>query len=57
MIYTCETKGCHFLFLGSEHESACPDCGKKRVRPATRAERAAFFRQRAEFPAESKRLG
>ena len=57
MIYTCETKGCHFLFLGSEHESACPDCGKKRVRPATRAERAAFFRRRAEFPAESKRLG
>ena len=57
MIYCCQSKCCHFLFYGSIHESTCPDCGQKRIRPATRAERAAYFRQRAEAHAPARRSG
>ena len=57
MIYACQTKCCHFLFLGSERTAACPDCGKKHIRPATREERAAYFRQRTEALAGARRSG
>lgn len=57
MIYACQTKCCHFLFPGSERTAACPDCGKKRIRPATREERAAYFRQRTEALAGARRSG
>ena len=29
MIYTCDTKCCHFIFFGSAETRVCPDCGKK----------------------------
>ena len=45
MIYICENKCCHFVFFGSEQPSACPDCGKPYIRPATREERAALLRR------------
>ena len=45
MIYTCQTKCCHFIFLGSEQQRTCPDCGKPHIRPATAAERTEFFRR------------
>ena len=48
MIYACQTKCCHFLFLASDRAQTCPDCGHKRIRPATRSERAEFFRLCAE---------
>ena len=48
MIYTCMQKGCHYTCIGSEHIRRCPDCGKKQVRPATRAERADYFRYQTE---------
>lgn len=55
MIYACQTKGCHYLFVGSQRQQACPDCGKPRIRPAKRDERAAYFRLRTEFaPIKSK---
>lgn len=57
MIYTCENKGCHFLFQGAEGAKACPDCGKKRIRPATSAERAELFRRLSETLPAHKRPG
>nr|WP_308506613.1 hypothetical protein [uncultured Agathobaculum sp.] len=57
MIYCCQTKCCHFLFPGGTHQSACPDCGKKRIRPATREECAAYFRQRTEALPPARRSG
>ena len=57
MIYCCQTKCCHFLFHGSGHTASCPDCGKKRIRPATREERAAYFRQRTEALYSTRRSG
>lgn len=57
MIYTCETKCCHYLFAGSQHRLTCPDCGKKRIRPATRDERETYFRLRTEFSAAARRSG
>ncbi|MGI6181014.1 MAG: hypothetical protein ACOYIE_02940 [Agathobaculum sp.] len=57
MIYACQTKCCHFLFCGSEHQTACPDCGHKRIRPATQKERAVFFRLRTEFLPEERKSG
>ena len=48
MIYACQTKCCHYLFLGSDRAQTCPDCGHKHIRPATRSERAEFFRLCAE---------
>ena len=57
MIYCCQTKCCHFLFHGSGHTASCPDCGKKRIRPATRAECAAYFRQRTEALYSTRRSG
>ena len=29
MIYTCDTKCCHFIFFGSAETRVCPDCGKR----------------------------
>ena len=29
MIYTCDTKCCHFIFFGSAETRVCPDCGKQ----------------------------
>ena len=46
MIYTCDTKCCHFIFFGSAETHVCPDCGKHSIRPSTLEERAAFFRSR-----------
>ncbi len=57
MIYACQTKCCHYLFCGSQRETACPDCGKKQIRPATRGERTEFFRLRTEFLPTGKRSG
>ena len=57
MIYCCQTKCCHYLFCGSEQQTPCPDCGHKRIRPATREERAAFFRQRTALLAAERRPG
>lgn len=57
MIYTCESKGCHFLFQGAEGAKSCPDCGKKRIRPATSAERAELFQRRSETLPAHKRPG
>ena len=31
MIYTCDTKCCHFIFFGSAETRVCPDCGKQDV--------------------------
>lgn len=45
MIYACHAKCCYFIFRGSAHQTACPDCGKKQIRPANRSERAAYFRR------------
>jgi len=33
MIYMCDS--CHFLFSRTSPTDQCPDCGKKRIRPAT----------------------
>ena len=49
MIYTCDTKCCHFIFFGSAETRVCPDCGKHSIRPSTLEERAAFFRRQIEF--------
>ena len=57
MIYCCQTKCCHYLFCGSEQQTTCPDCGHKRIRPATREDRAAFFRQRTALLAAERRPG
>ena len=35
MIYTCDTKCCHFIFFGSAETRVCPDCGKHSIRPST----------------------
>ena len=29
MIYTCDTKCCHFIFFSSAETRVCPDCGKQ----------------------------
>ena len=42
MIYTCDTKCCHFIFFGSAETRVCPDCGKHSIRPSTLEERAAL---------------
>lgn len=47
MIYSCQTKGCHYTFHGSKQTHTCPDCGKPHIRPASAAERAAFLRRQA----------
>lgn len=52
MIYTCDTKCCHFIFFGSTETRVCPDCGKHSIRPSTLEERAAFFRRQIEFAQE-----
>lgn len=57
MIYTCQTKGCHYLFLGNEGQAACPDCGKRNIRPATMEERTEFFRRRTEALTHIKQSG
>ncbi len=57
MIYTCQTKCCHYVFIGSEQQTACPDCGKKHIRPATPAERAAYFRRQTALLTGKQRLG
>lgn len=57
MIYTCQTKGCHFIFLGGEQQTSCPDCGKRQIRPAARAERMEYFRRHTERLTAKKRLG
>ena len=40
MIYACDN--CHFLFSDSSIPEACPDCGKKDIRPATPEEQMEF---------------
>lgn len=57
MIYTCENKGCHYIFLGGNHETACPDCGKPCIREAVRIECTAFFRRKTEYLSEAKQPG
>ena len=57
MIFSCQTKCCHFLFQGSGRTTVCPDCGKNNIRPATREERAAYFRQRTETLVHERRSG
>lgn len=36
VIYTCDA--CHYIFSADEECNQCPDCGKKQVRPADKAE-------------------
>ena len=57
MLYTCQTKCCHYVFIGSKQQTACPDCGKKHIRPATPAERAAYFRRQTALLTGKQRLG
>ena len=57
MIFCCQTKCCHFLFQGSARTTTCPDCGKKHIRPATRAERIAYFHQRTAAPSRARHSG
>lgn len=46
MIYICTAKNCHYLFRGGRHETICPDCGGRTIRPAGRTERMEFFLRR-----------
>lgn len=39
-IYTCDS--CHYTFEAEAGCNQCPDCGKKRVRPANEAERREY---------------
>ncbi len=57
MIYCCQAKCCHYIFFGSGRPTACPDCGSRHIRPATRAERAAYLRQRTEALSPARRSG
>lgn len=57
MIYTCQTKCCHYIFPGSEQQRTCPDCGKPLLRPATAAERAEYFRRRTADLTRRRRPG
>ena len=57
MIYSCQTKCCHYIFLGSEQQRACPDCGKPQIRPATAAERAEFFHRHTAAIVRRRRSG
>lgn len=55
MIYICLGKGCHFIFGDIHPAYQCPDCGKQRLRPADRAERAEYLRrQTMHLPQKSK---
>ena len=36
MIFTCDN--CHYSFCDEKVPEQCPDCGKFKVRPATKAE-------------------
>lgn len=57
MIYTCQTKCCHYIFPGSEQQRTCPDCGKTQLRPATTAERAEYFRRQSIILTQHRRPG
>nr|WP_302665500.1 hypothetical protein [uncultured Agathobaculum sp.] len=57
MIYSCQTKCCHYIFLGREQQRACPDCGKPQIRPATAAERAEFFHRHTAALIRRRRSG
>lgn len=57
MIYSCQTKCCHYIFLGSDQQRACPDCGKHQIRPATALERAEFFRRHTDALPQHRRSG
>ena len=52
MMYTCITPNCFFTFEQAGKVDACPDCGKRAVREATKKEIADYIRYRAEFDAE-----
>ena len=57
MIYCCQAKCCHYIFFGSGRPTACPDCGSRRIHPATREERAAYLRRRTEALSPARRSG
>ena len=57
MIYTCQTKCCHYIFPGRVQQRTCPDCGKTQLRPATTAERAEYFRRQSMILRQYRRPG
>ncbi|WP_373164877.1 hypothetical protein [Agathobaculum sp. Marseille-P7918] len=57
MIYSCQTKCCHYIFRGSEQQRTCPDCGKQQIHPATAAERAEFFHRHTADLVKHRRSG
>ncbi len=40
MICACDQ--CHYLFEATELPEQCPDCGKRKTRPASESERAEY---------------
>ena len=52
MIYTCDTKCCHFIFFGSAENPRLSGLRQHSIRPSTLEERAAFFRRQIEFAQE-----
>lgn len=48
MIYICERKSCQYLF-DSDSPDICPDCGSKRIRPASQEEQETYYHYRQEF--------
>ena len=45
MIWCCQTKECHWVFIGSAREQVCPECGKRSLLPATREQRKSCVRE------------
>ena len=46
MVYACDN--CHFLFSRVSPIDRCPDCGKKRIRPATTEETEEFEKRKTD---------
>ena len=38
----CACDQCHYLFEAPELPEQCPDCGKRKTRPASESERAEY---------------
>lgn len=55
MIYTCQTKCCHYIFPGSEQQRTCPDCGKPHIRPSSATERIEYFRRQTNALVQHRR--
>lgn len=46
-IYYCDA--CRYTFFSKENVEQCPDCGKFKVRPATKKEREEYYQYRKDF--------